>query len=214
MNFKLGRLLLLIVAVFSLTIVTAAQDDDFEDVDTIVVVDPDPAVVVDESSDAAIEAITDNSEDYYGAVVTIDATVSNFLSPRIFEVGEEELLTNSRVLVVNNSSQALPSSLIEGTVVRVTGRVHPSYDVINNGYDWTYEPYGDAMSDEDMNTDEMATEEADMMQDSTMEGSRMNLVSFVHAGYIPGAFGQHTVLEVLNVENVEIVSYEDLITTE
>ncbi len=202
MSFKFIRLLMVIAAVFSLTAVAVAQDEEenFDDVDTLIVVDPDPAVVVDASSDATIEAITDNSPDYYGALVTINATVSNFLSPRIFEVGEEELLTNSRVLVVNNSSQALPTSLIEGTSVQITGRVHPSYDAIENGYDYAYEPYAAAMDSE--------------MESEEMDERRMNLVSFVQAGYIPGAFGQHTIVEVLNVENVDILRYDGLITTE
>ncbi|MCA9913743.1 MAG: hypothetical protein KC496_10360 [Anaerolineae bacterium] len=206
MNNKFASLILALALVFSLSLTVFAQDDmsnEPGDVAPMTAADPDADTIYNETSDATIEAITDNSDEFYGTIVTIEGTVTNFLSPTIFEVGEEEVLTNSYVLVANNSSHAFPASMIEGTVIRVTGRVLPSYDVANND-GWTYEPYGMAMNDS-----EMATEEA-----MGMDGmQRMNVVDFIYRGYIPGTFGQHTVLEVLNVENVEIMSYEDLIGT-
>jgi len=220
MNSTFRKFLLLIIAVFSLSVVAVAQEDDatgFDDVDTINYEDPAVEDLESETTDETIVAITDNSDDYYGAVVSIEGTVVNFLSPNIFEVGEVGALTNSRVLVVNNSSHTLSPDLIEGTVIRVTGRVLPSHDVIQDGYDWTYEPFhaDDAMMAEEATEEPMmeGTEEAmeeDMM---SMEG-RMNLVSFVQAGYIPGAFGQHTLLEVLNVESIEVMDYTGLIATD
>lgn len=175
------------------------QDDAFADVERITYVDPDPIAVTDLTNDETIEAITDDSESYYGAVVTLEGQVSNFISPRIFEVGEEdELFTNSFVLAVNNSAEALPTGLVEEARVRVTGRVHPSFDIINGGYNWTYNPFNDDVA-------------ADTVQE---DASRMNMVNFVQNGYVPEAFGQHTILEILNVENIEILGYDDLLTVD
>lgn len=193
---KLQMFIALIVAL-SFTLTVGAQDDEidddyFVDVDTYTYADPDPNDVIDMTSDATIEAITDSSADYYGALVTFEGTLSNFVGTRIFEVMEDELLTDSIVLVVNNSSNAFPSELVEGTLVRVTGRVHPSYDEFNEGDTYVYAPF-----------DENAP---------TSETAHMNMISFVHNGFVPEEFGEHTLVEVLNVENVEIIGYDDLLT--
>jgi hypothetical protein len=193
------RVLFAVLLVFGISAVAMAQDDDvitdddiITDVDVVTYEDPDVDAITEVTSDETIEAITDDSEAYYGAVVTIEGTLSNFVGTHIFEVSEDELFTNSIVLVVNNSSQAFPSTLVEGALVQVTGRVHPSYDELLEGYDWAFTPF-------DENAPQTDTE-------------RMNMIDFVHSGYVPEEFGEHTLVEVLNVENVEIIGYDDLLT--
>lgn len=169
----------------------ATPDDDFlTDVDPAPFVDPDPAIVTDVTEDATIEAITDDSAAYYDTVVTIEGTLSNFISPRLFEMREEETFTDSIVLVVNNSSQPFPPELLEGARLRVTGRVQPSYDEYLDS-EFVYSPF-------DPNAAEAET-------------TRLNMIDFVHSGYVPEEFGEHTLFEVLNVENVEVLGYLDLL---
>jgi hypothetical protein len=184
--------------VLGLTSVVVAQDDqvgeDLTGVETMVYVDPDPVVITDMTSDATIEAITDNSTDYYGAIVTVEGEVNNMVGTRLFEISEDEFLSDSRVLVANNSSETFPAQMVEGMLVRVTGRVQPSYDIYQGDQAWTYTPF-------DENAEQIQIEEG--------QSGRLNMVSFIHSGYVPEVFGQHTILEVLNIENVEIMGYDD-----
>jgi len=195
---KLLSIMLMIVMVLGVTSIVFAQDtepmvdDTFTDVDQVFYADPDPVFVTDMANDATIEAITDNSTDYYGAVVTIEAQLMNMIGTRIFELGQAELFSDSRVLVVNNTNETLPASLVEGATLRITGRVHPSYDVVQRDANWTYTPFDDTLQQQ--------------------EQGRMNMVNFVHRGYVPDVFGQHTVVELLNVENIEVLGYNNLLT--
>jgi len=182
------------------TTMTDAEAAYFVDVSRVYYVDPDASTINMETSDETIEAITDNSEDYYGAVVTVQGTLLNFVGSRIFELGEDEILTNSNVLVVNNSNQPFPSSLVEGVALQVTGRVVPSYDYVQDDTAWTYTPYDEAMA-------------ADAQNNQNGNG-RLNMVNFVHTGYIPGVFGSHTIFEVLNVENITVLDYDGLIASD
>ena len=191
-----GKLLLIIVAILSVFSVSFAQDDTdpanpFNDVEMVNVADPDVNTVNEQATTANLGDITANSQDYYGSVVTIDGTLTNFVGSQLFEMGDDAVIGGSFVLVANNSSQPFPVGLVEGVTVRVTGRVQPSYDVITNGDTWTYEPF-------DPNAQATETE-------------RMNMVNFIHRGYIPDAFSQHTILELMNVENIEILDYSNLI---
>jgi hypothetical protein len=178
------------------------EQTTFNDVAWVYYVDPDVTTMSQVTNTETLANITDNSQDYYGAVVTIEGSLINFVGSRMFEVGEEALVTNSNVLVVNNSSQPLPASLIEGVDVRITGRVLPSYDVVQDDANWVYTPFDAAM-----------TEDA-QSQEGNQNNGRLNMVDFVHSGYIPGVFGGHTVFEVLNVENIEVLNYEGLIVND
>lgn len=198
---KYLRIVMAMFLLFALSVVVVAQDEIidedefFNDVERLVYVDPDPITISDQTSDGTIEAITDDSESYYGVVVTIEGQLVNFVSPRMFSMGEEdELFTNSFVLVVNNSNNDFSAGLVEGADIRVTGRVHPSHDVIMDGTDWAYTPF-----DEDA-----AVEDTD----------RMNMVSFAQRGYIPEEFGEHTIFEVLNIDSIEIIGYDDLLAVD
>lgn len=96
--------------------------------------DPDPAevegMVV---TDGNLEAVTSDSENWYGQIVTLEGTVQDFVNARIFAVGEDALLDSDQVLVVNNSTIALPPEVMEGARIRVTGRIHPSLVAVEEG---------------------------------------------------------------------------------
>lgn len=197
---KTLRFLIATLLLFVLASLAVAQEDDivddafFQDVETVVHADPELVNINNMTQDATIEAITDDSESYYGAVVTFEGTLSNFVGTRIFEVMEDELLTDSIVLVVNNSSQAFPGGLVEGALVRVTGRVHPSYDEFLDDDTYAYTPFDEGAPESDV--------------------ERTNMIDFVHRGYVPEEFGEHTLIEVLNVESIEVLGYDDLLTVD
>ncbi|MCA9912122.1 MAG: hypothetical protein KC496_02180, partial [Anaerolineae bacterium] len=182
MSFKLSKVLLLLMAFTMLSLVVTAQEEpipeeNFEQVQTIDTVDPAPEVVAENATNEIISDITENSEAFYGVMVTIEGRVNNYIGARVFEMGDDDLLSRNMVLVANNSSEPLPANLFEGAYVRLTGRVHPSYDVVSSGMDWSYELF-------------------DPEIETTSELERFNMVDLIQRGYVPNDFGSHTIIEL------------------
>jgi len=199
MNAHFAKVLLSLLVFASLSIGTVAQDDpapgeNFEDVQTIDTVDPDPEAVAEAATNEIIPDITEDSEAYYGSIVTVEGRVNNFVGARVMEVGDADLLDRDMVLVANNSSDPLPANIFEGAVIRLTGRVHPSYEVVSGGLEWTYELFD--------------------IEAETTELERFNIIDLLQKGYLPGAFGSHTIIELMSIENLEVLGYEGLIATE
>ena len=95
--------------------------------------DPDSSQVEGMVVDGDIQAVTDASDEYYGQVVSLEGVVGDFVSSRIFALGQGAAIDNRLVLVVNNSAEAFPPEIMQEARVRVTGRVHPSRIAIEEG---------------------------------------------------------------------------------
>ena len=83
-------------------------------------------------TEVTLEEVTANSDTYYGQNVTLTGTIRNFLSGYSFVLAEDAVIDSDAVLVLNNSGQPLPPTFAEGVEVTITGRIHPSFDVVNN----------------------------------------------------------------------------------
>ena len=96
--------------------------------------DPDPMEVESMvATEGTLEAVTADSANWYGQVVTLEGEIGDFVNARIFSLGEGATLDNDQVLVVNNSSHAFPPEVIQEARVRVTGRIHPSRIAVDEG---------------------------------------------------------------------------------
>ena len=102
--------------------------------DVITYPDPDPneveSMVVSEGN---LETVTGDSAPWYGQVVTLEGEIGDFISTRMFTLGEGAALDNDQVLVVNNSVRMFPPEVMEHARIRVTGRIHPSLEAVNQG---------------------------------------------------------------------------------
>jgi len=153
---------------------------------------PDPLAdaVFGEAETATIQSVTTSSDDFYGSVVTLEGEIGEFINVRAFALGESAAIDNDLVLVVNNSSQDFDPRIVMESFVRVTGRVHPSIEAIENG---AQTDFGALFTDDGMY---MAQSDAQ---------SRPNMLDFYYSGWLPNGFNNYTVIEVLNVENVEFL---------
>ena len=71
---------------------------------------------------------------YVGQTVIIEDTISEYINPQSFLLGEDAAIGEARVLVVNTSGQPLPFTMFAGDRVVVTGVVHPSLQMrLDNG---------------------------------------------------------------------------------
>jgi hypothetical protein len=86
-----------------------------------------------QAQEVSLEEVAANSSDYYGQQLTLTGTIENFLSPHIFILGEDSLLDNDQVLVINRSGQVLPLMIAEGSFVTVSGTIYPSRSEWSNG---------------------------------------------------------------------------------
>jgi hypothetical protein len=108
--------LLAIAALFSLPFAIAAQDAAPELV---------PVTVGDLVRDPGL---------YVGQTVIIEDTISEYINPQSFLLGEDAAIGEARVLVVNTSGHPLPFTMFAGDRVVVTGVVHPSLQMrLDNG---------------------------------------------------------------------------------
>jgi hypothetical protein len=116
MNKKFMLALLAIAAILSLPFVIAAQDATPELV---------PVTAGDLVGDPGL---------YVGQTVIIEDTISEYINPQSFLLGEDAAIGEARVLVVNTSGQPLPFTMFAGDRVVVTGVVHPSLQMrLDNG---------------------------------------------------------------------------------
>lgn len=137
-----------------------------------------------------LEEITSNSSDYYGEQVIIEGFVNRFVNVDSFILGENATVDNDQVLVINNSGNYLPANLFSDDQVVVTGLVHRSLD----SEDGNNQPEAEATEDSDMSSD---TEETDMMAEG------MSTMAMYYAGQFPQAYSEYTVIEVIDIANVE-----------
>jgi hypothetical protein len=122
--------------------------------------------------------VTGDSAPWYGQVVTLEGEIGDFISTRMFTLGEGAALDNDQVLVVNNSTHTFPPEVMEHARIRVTGRIHPSLEAVNQG---TPPHFGDLFG-RDMNaTDTMpdTTTETTFQGDFTMLNSSLSSYGYV-----------------------------------
>jgi hypothetical protein len=147
--------------------------------DVITYPDPDPneveGMVVPEGS---LETVTGDSAPWYGQVVTLEGEIGDFISTRMFTLGEGAALDNDQVLVVNNSTHTFPPEVMEHARIRVTGRIHPSLEAVNQG---TPPHFGDLFGRDMNTTDTMpdTTTETTFQGDFTMLNSSLSSYGYV-----------------------------------
>lgn len=176
-----------------------SPDPEMNDIDVIIYNDPTAQEVFDLSVDGAtIESVTSESDEYYGEIVTLEGEIGEFVNSRIFALGESAAIDNDLVLVVNNSSETFDPRIMAEAHVIVTGRVHPSVVAINEG---AQTDFGALFTVEEAEYDEETT--ATMME----EQGRRNMVQFAQNSYLAPGFDNYTIIEVVNIDNVEFVNF-------
>lgn len=106
---KITSILVIIVAGFSVFWVVSAQDDTMTMVTTL-------------------EEITADSPAFYGETVTLEGIILDFVNSSSFVLGEDAVIDNDQVLVLNNSGEVLPVQLFTDEFIVITGVVHGSLE--------------------------------------------------------------------------------------
>lgn len=190
----------LLVVISAFSIVGAQEENRYDGVDMITGTDPDATEVQGMATESSLEDVTANSPDFYGAVVTIEGTISEFVNSYTFVLGEDATLDNDQVLVINNASHPYRPEVMTGARVRITGRVLPSVQAVNDGVDSNY----DSMFHDDMMTAVSGTD--DMMDDTMMHSTnRYDVVQFAQRGYFADHYDDYTIVEIVNRDNLELV---------
>lgn len=207
-NHMLRAIAFLLIACSAFVIV--AQDDmnetdtvaEYPEVDIIVGADPiADDIFADADGDATIQSVTDESDQYYGGIVTLEGVVGDFVNARAFALGEGATIDNDLVLIVNNSRNAFDARIIQEARVRVTGRVHPSQVALNEG---AMTDFGSLFTPED---GDFALEDNSIMAMNSDERSRLDMVDWVQNGYFPEGFENYTIIEIVNAGNVEFIEF-------
>lgn len=72
-----------------------------------------------------IMEVVSNTEEYVGATVTLEGTITELVNVKLFVLDDGALLATNQVIVLNNSGQEYPIWVSADQRVRVTGVVHP-----------------------------------------------------------------------------------------
>ncbi len=138
-----------------------------------------------------LEELTAESAEFYGETVTLEGTLIEFVNTSSFVLGEDAAIDDDRILIINNSGDALPIELFRGEFIVVTGVVHGSLEV-----------HVDEMMDDDPDED-MDDDEVDHID---MDG---NVLNYYFTGNFPSDFDGFTVLEIVDVDDIQFVVEED-----
>jgi hypothetical protein len=132
-------------------------------------------------------------------VVTLEGEIGEFVNSYSFALGESATIDNDLVLVINNATEPFPPEIIVETFVRVTGRVHPSEVAINEG---AQTDFGSLFT-----LDYWNERQAELTTAEQAGVERQNIVDYYYYGEVPypDGFDNYTIIEVLNVENVEFL---------
>lgn len=173
---------------------SVAQDDGSTAQNYEMIDNPDPVAdaIFGETEETSLEAVTANTDDFYGDVITLEGEIGEFINLRSFALGESAALDNDLVLVLNNSNTHFDPEIVTEARVRVTGRVYPSITAVEEGAQTNF---GAIFDEADEN----------MYEPESDAASRVDMLQFYYDGWLPQGFNNYTVLEILNVENVEFI---------
>ena len=139
-----------------------------------------------------LEELTASTDQYYDQTVTLQGVVMEFVNVNSFVLGEDVLIDDDRLLVINNSGEYFSHDLFRGDRVVVTGVVHPSLLVQN-----------DRIESDDVEVTPIATDDADVV-DSAMSGFQ-NSLPLYYTGAFPEDYNNFTVLEITSIEQIQTV---------
>ena len=139
-----------------------------------------------------LEELTADSAEFYGETVSLEGTIVEFVNSSSFVIGEDAAIDDDRILVLNNSGEVLPIQLFRGEFIVVTGVVHGSLEV-----------HVDEMMGEADNEMDDESEEVDHMDEA------VDVLNYYLTGNFPSDFDGFTVLEIVDIENVDFIVEED-----
>jgi hypothetical protein len=142
-----------------------------------------------------LEEVTANSADYYGQTVTLEGILIEFVNVNSFVLGEDALLDDDRVLVINNSGSSIPRDFFRGDRVVITGVVHPSLEA-RTAEMGTVEPAAEMTPET-----EMGTSDSD-----TMNVAFEDSFNFYYESGFPDDFDNFTIIEITAMEEMQRVA--------
>jgi hypothetical protein len=140
-----------------------------------------------------LEDLTASADQYYDQTVTLQGAVIEFVSVNSFVLGEDVLIDDDRILVINNSGTYLSHDLFRGDRVVVTGIVHPSLLVQN-----------DRIESDDVEITPVPTEDVEDAGDEMLT-SFENSLPLYYSGAFPEDYNNFTVLEIISIEQIQTV---------
>lgn len=136
----------------------------------------------------SIEEVTAQSEEFYGSIVTVEGKIEAIVSAQIFVLGEDAMIDDDQILMVNNTGEEFTPFMLQDSRVRVTGMVVPSYEEV-------------LAEQEAEATPEVAMETT---QEATMDGQQMEEIEdytqIVYSGLLPEKYDTYTIIKVEAVE--------------
>ncbi len=131
-----------------------------------------------------LEELTGDTDIFLGGVVTLEGVLTKFVSANIFIVGEDVLIDDDQVMVINSSGEYLPFDVYNGDIISVTGIVRRGYE---NNLDIDIEEF-------DLEIDWVGFDEP-----------INNPIATYYAGNIPDEYWDITVIELTSLDDLVVV---------
>lgn len=142
-----------------------------------------------------LEEVTANSADYYGQTVTLEGVLIEFVNVSSFVLGEDALLDDDRVLVINNSGNYFSRDIFRGDRVVITGVVHPSLEA-RTAEMGAVEPAAEATAETAIGTSNSDT------MDMTFEDA----FTYYYESGFPDDFDNFTIIEIIDMTEMQRVA--------
>lgn len=189
------RLLLVLLFVGSFSVMVAAQEEQTED------------------TEPTLESVAADSASYYGQEITLEGIIQDYLSPHVFVLGEDALIDNDQVLVINRSGQVFSPQLMQNSRVLVTGTIQPSRDAWEAGdVIEGFEVDGEVGSNNyygTLSNPEMETETDDEMMMNSFGSFDIDMTSLYYNGRLMEEYDSYTIFVVTSVDAVTMHEPEE-----